>query len=83
MPQPPKKIPGINIDAESFTLSNPASSWQQWKDQKSRHYTTSKFYKPLHKFLLALYAFAQFIFIPFFFTALFLQLESFFDHIQH
>lgn len=54
----------INIDPDSFTLSHPASSWQQWKKQKRRHYTTSKFYKPLHKFLLATYAIANFIFYP-------------------
>jgi glycosyltransferase involved in cell wall biosynthesis len=54
----------INIDPSSFTLSKPALSWQQWKTQKKRHYTTSKFYKPLHKFLLAFYAFSQFIFYP-------------------
>jgi len=54
----------INIDANSFTLSNPASTWQQWFNQKKRHYTTSKFYKPLHKFLLALYAFINFVFYP-------------------
>lgn len=54
----------INIDPSSFTLSTPALSWQQWKTQKKRHYTTSKFYKPLHKFLLAFYAFSQFIFYP-------------------
>lgn len=65
-----KKNTKINIDADSFTLSNPATSWQQWKNQKSRHYTTSKFYKPLHKFLLALYAFAQFIFYPLFIASL-------------
>ena len=54
----------INIDANSFTLSNPAITWQQWFNQKKRHYTTSKFYKPLHKFLLALYAFINFVFYP-------------------
>jgi glycosyltransferase involved in cell wall biosynthesis len=59
-----KKNTKINIDKESFTLSKPASSWGQWVTQKKRHYTTSKFYKPLHKFLLALYAFSQFIFYP-------------------
>jgi glycosyltransferase involved in cell wall biosynthesis len=60
----------INIDPGSFTLSMPATSWQQWKNQKARHYTTSKFYKPLHKFLLAAYAFAQFIFYPLFIACL-------------
>ncbi len=54
----------INIDPESFTLSNPPVSWHQWLKQKRRHYTTSKYYRPLHKFLLALYAFANFIFYP-------------------
>ncbi|MDB5203373.1 MAG: glycosyltransferase [Ferruginibacter sp.] len=54
----------INIDPESFTLSKPATSWQQWLTQKKRHYTTSKFYKPLHKFLLGLYALSQFLFYP-------------------
>ena len=54
----------INIDPESFTLSNHPVSWQQWLKQKRRHYTTSKYYRPLHKFLLALYAVANFIFYP-------------------
>ena len=54
----------INIDKDSFTLSRPATTWQQWVTQKKRHYTTSKFYKPMHKFLLALYAFSQFVFYP-------------------
>jgi glycosyltransferase involved in cell wall biosynthesis len=54
----------INIDNNSFTLSNAAGTWQQWLNQKRRHYTTSSFYKPIHKFLLALYALANFIFYP-------------------
>ncbi|MEX1203224.1 MAG: glycosyltransferase [Ferruginibacter sp.] len=54
----------INIDPESFTLSVPAESWSQWAKQKQRHYSTYKFYKPLHKFLLALYAFCNFMFYP-------------------
>jgi glycosyltransferase involved in cell wall biosynthesis len=59
-----KKNTRINIDKNSFTLSEPASSWQQWKTQKKRHYTTSKYYKPIHKFLLATYAFVHFFFYP-------------------
>jgi glycosyltransferase involved in cell wall biosynthesis len=54
----------INIDPDSFTLSTPATTWQQWKNQKKRHYTTSKFYKTKHKFLLALYAISNFLFYP-------------------
>ncbi|MEN9568867.1 MAG: hypothetical protein RL172_98 [Bacteroidota bacterium] len=54
----------INIHPDSFTISEPAKSWKQWRRQKSRHYSTSKYYKPLHKFLLGLYAFSHFVFYP-------------------
>lgn len=54
----------ININEESFTLSRPASSWKEWMNQKKRHYSTSKYYKPLHKFLLGTYAAANFLFYP-------------------
>lgn len=64
-----KKNTRINIDKDSFTLSEPANSWAQWKRQKQRHYTTSKFYRPLHKFLLALYALVHFLFYPLVITA--------------
>ena len=56
----------INIDKDSFTLSNPPTTWSQWLAQKKRHYTTSKYYKPIHKFLLSLYAFSHFLFYPLF-----------------
>ncbi len=54
----------INTDRESFTLSKPVSTWAQWRTQKQRHYSTSKYYRPLHKFLLGLYAFSQVAFYP-------------------
>ena len=54
----------INLDKESFTLSSAPDSFAQWKKQKNRHYTTSKYYRPLHKFLLGMYAFSQFLFYP-------------------
>lgn len=54
----------ININKDSFTLSKPAITWKQWFSQKKRHYTTSRYYKPLHKFLLGLYAFSHFLFYP-------------------
>jgi glycosyltransferase involved in cell wall biosynthesis len=56
----------INIDAATFTLSEPATTWQQWVKQKKRHYTTAKYYKPVHKFLLGLYSLSQFLFYPLF-----------------
>ena len=55
----------INIDVAAFTLSEPVSSWAQWRKQKTRHYSTSKFYRPLHQFLLAAYAGSHFLFFPF------------------
>lgn len=54
----------INIQPESFTLSSAPKTWQQWNAQKHRHYTTSKYYKPKHKFLLGLYSFSHFLFYP-------------------
>jgi glycosyltransferase involved in cell wall biosynthesis len=54
----------ISINPDTFTLSEPAKTWGQWRRQKSRHYTTAKFYKPVHKFLLGLYSLTQFLFYP-------------------
>jgi glycosyltransferase involved in cell wall biosynthesis len=54
----------INIDADTFTLSEPAKTWGQYAKQKNRHYSTAKYYKPLHKFLLSVYALTYFLFYP-------------------
>jgi glycosyltransferase involved in cell wall biosynthesis len=67
-----KKNTAIVIDKDSFTLSEPAKTWKQWIAQKKRHYTTSKYYKPLHKFLLGLYAVSLFLFYPLFIASLFI-----------
>jgi len=67
-----KKNTTIVIDKEAFTLSAPATSWKQWIRQKKRHYTTSKYYKGIHKFLLGLYAFSLFLFYPLLISSLFL-----------
>jgi len=66
-----KKNTAIVIDKESFTLSEPATSMRQWIRQKKRHYTTSKYYKAIHKFLLGLYAFSLFAFYPLLIVTLF------------
>ncbi|MEO6188645.1 MAG: glycosyltransferase [Ginsengibacter sp.] len=60
----------IVIDKDAFTLARPATSWKQWRKQKARHYTTSKYYKSLHKFLLSLYAISHFLFYPLFVATL-------------
>jgi len=47
------------IDKEAHTLSEPETTWKAWLRQKYRHYTTAKYYRPKHKFLLGLYSFTH------------------------
>ncbi len=54
----------VVIDPDAITRSIPKTSWKGWLRQKSRHYTTAKYYKPKHKFLLGLYFATQFMFYP-------------------
>lgn len=54
----------VVIDPDTHTLSEPKKRWSEWMTQKYRHYTTSKYYKPVHKFLLGLYSFSQFFVYP-------------------
>jgi len=49
----------------AFTYSSPKETFKDWKVQKKRHITTSKFYKPKHEFLLGLYYLANMLFWPF------------------
>ncbi len=56
----------IQIDKDAFTLSHPPRTWRAWRKQKSRHYSTSKYYQPLHKFLLSIYAGSHFFYYPLF-----------------
>ena len=60
----------IVIDKEAFTLSEPARTWKEWMKQKRRHYTTSRYYKPVHKFLLGLYALSHGVFYPLFIASI-------------
>ena len=60
----------IVIDKDAFTLSEPPKTWKEWVKQKNRHYTTSKYYKAIHKFLLGLYALSHFLFYPLFIVSL-------------
>jgi len=54
----------IMIDPDAHTMSVPKKTWAAWKRQKTRHYSTSKYYKPKHQFLLGLYSLSQFLFYP-------------------
>ncbi len=55
----------ISIDPDTFTLSDSKTTWNEWLSQKYRHYTTSKYYRPKHKFLLGLYSLTLFWLYPF------------------
>ena len=52
----------ISYSPKSFTLSKPKMSFKDWFIQKRRHISTSKYYKPKHKFLLGLFYFSQLTF---------------------
>lgn len=62
----------IVIDHEAHTLSEAKKTWTGWFTQKTRHYSTAKYYRLKHKLLLGLYAATQFLIYPFFiFAAIF------------
>jgi len=58
------KNTAIVIDKEATTYSIPKKTFGAWLRQKTRHYSTSKYYKPVHKFLLGLYSISHFLFYP-------------------
>lgn len=60
----------VMIDNDAVTLSEPEHSFKGWMRQKSRHYTTGKYYKPVHKFFLGMYSFSHFLFYPLFVLSL-------------
>ena len=59
-----KNNTAVMIDHSAITLSVPKRTWKEWMKQKHRHFTTSKYYKGKHKFLLGLYTISQFLFYP-------------------
>lgn len=59
-----KNNTSVVLDKETITLSMPKTSFGGWLKQKQRHYSTAKYYKPKHKFLLGLYTASQFLFYP-------------------
>ena len=60
----------IVIDLDSFTVSEPKNTFTEWVRQKTRHYTTGKYYKPHHRLLLTLYAITHLLFYPAFVLSL-------------
>jgi hypothetical protein len=45
----------VCVEPEAFTYSLPKKKKKKWHIQKKRHYSTSKLYKPKHRFLLGIY----------------------------
>jgi hypothetical protein len=60
----------VVIDKDAITLSQPKGSFSQWLRQKTRHYSTARYYKKVNKFLLAAYSISQFLFYPFLILAI-------------
>ena len=60
----------VVVDPEAFTLSEPKRTFCNWVRQKNRHFTTAKYYRPVHKFFLGLYSVSQFLFYPLFIASL-------------
>lgn len=54
----------IVIDKDAFTLSVPPQNFNEWWRQKARHYSTAKYYKPQHKWLLAIFSISHLLFYP-------------------
>ena len=65
-----KNNTAVVIDPEATTLSEPKKTWNDWIRQKTRHYTTGKYYKAKHRFLLGVYALTHFLFYPLFIASL-------------
>ena len=57
-----KNTVGIEVSIDAHTTSEVIQSFNDWMYQKRRHLSTSPFYKPKFKILLALYPFFQLLF---------------------
>jgi cellulose synthase/poly-beta-1,6-N-acetylglucosamine synthase-like glycosyltransferase len=64
----------VELAAESYTFSEPESSWKNWYYQKKRHLTTGPRYNTLTKFLLGLEIMSRLAFYASFAAVLFYQL---------
>lgn len=56
----------IVTDPDAYTLSEPKKKFGDWIRQKNRHYSTARYYQPVHKILLTLYGISAFFFYPLF-----------------
>lgn len=61
----------VVIDREAFTLTEAKKTFGDWMRQKHRHYSTGRYYRGIHKFLLGAYTLSHFLFYPLFVASLF------------
>ncbi|WP_291907637.1 glycosyltransferase [Chitinophaga sp. CB10] len=66
-----RKNVGVVIHKKAFTYSEPKTSWSSWFRQKTRHMTTGKHYRFIHKMVLGLFSLTHFLFYPAFIFTLF------------
>jgi len=60
----------VVINPNAHTLSEPKKTWREWFSQKTRHFSTAKYYQPKHKWMLGLYSATQFLIYPFLILAI-------------
>jgi glycosyltransferase involved in cell wall biosynthesis len=66
-----KQNTNVCLHPDSFTFSEPKKTMETYLFQKKRHYTTAKYYKGIHQFLLGLFSASHFLFFGCFIWALF------------
>ncbi len=59
-----KENTAIVLDPDAFTISVPPADFGAWWRQKARHYSTARYYKPLHQYLLAAFSVSHLLFYP-------------------
>lgn len=64
-----KKNTRVVVDKDAITLSQPKKTFSDWMRQKTRHYSTARYYTRGNKFLLGVYSLSQFLFYPLFIAA--------------
>jgi cellulose synthase/poly-beta-1,6-N-acetylglucosamine synthase-like glycosyltransferase len=57
-----KRNTTVMLHPASFTFSNPKRSFGKWITQKKRHFSTSTYYRPIHKLLLGLWSLTLILF---------------------
>jgi glycosyltransferase involved in cell wall biosynthesis len=62
----------IMIDHDAITLSEPKKKFKEWFRQKKRHFSTARYYRTQHKWMLGVYALSHFLFYPLFISSLIL-----------